>query len=100
MPWLHGEHPAITAPANTVYVGADGKSEAAPDTALIQFGLSVQEGKAPRQLYERASRDAEQVRQILRANGVDPKAANLGFFSTQPVYDWKSLTPQAGGGPG
>ncbi|PYX53769.1 MAG: hypothetical protein DMG76_24235 [Acidobacteria bacterium] len=85
------EHPAITAQANTVYVGADGKYEAAPDTALIQFGLSVQEGKA-QAAYEHASRDAEQVRQILRANGVDPKAANLGFFSTQPVYDWKNPT--------
>ena len=40
------EHPAITAQANTLYVGADGNYEAAPDTALIQFGLSVQEGKA------------------------------------------------------
>ncbi len=85
------EHPAITAQANTVYVGADGKYEAAPDTALIQFGLSVQEAKA-QAAYERASRDAEQVRQILRANGVDPKTANLGFFSTQPVYDWKNPT--------
>jgi len=27
------EHPAVTAQANTVYVGADGKFEAAPDTA-------------------------------------------------------------------
>jgi uncharacterized protein len=85
------EHPAVTAQANTVYVGVDGKCEAAPDTALIQFNLSVQEGKA-HLAYEHASRDAEQVREILRANGVDPKAANLGFFSTQPVYDWKSPT--------
>jgi uncharacterized protein YggE len=85
------EHPAITAQANTVYVGVDGKYEAAPDTAVIQFNLSVQESKA-RAAYEHASRDAEQVREILRANGVDPKAANLGFFSTQPVYDWKTPT--------
>ncbi len=62
------EHPAVSAQANTVYVAADGKCEAAPDTAVIQ------------------------VREILRANGVDPKAANLGFFSTQPVYDWKAPT--------
>jgi uncharacterized protein YggE len=85
------EHPAITAQANTVYVGVDGKYEAAPDTAVIQFNLSVQESKA-RAAFEHASRDAEQVREILRANGVDPKAANLGFFSTQPVYDWKTPT--------
>jgi hypothetical protein len=31
----------------------------------------------------------EQVRQVLRANGIDPKAASIGFFSVQPVYDWK-----------
>jgi uncharacterized protein len=85
------EHPAVTAQANTVYVGGDGKYEAAPDTAVIQFDLSVEESKA-HAAYEHASRDAEQVREILRANGVDPKAASLGFFSTQPVYDWKTPT--------
>src|SRR5260370_29378520 len=85
------EHPEVSAQANTVYVGADGKFEAAPDTAVIQFNLSVQESTA-HAAYEHASRDAEQVREILRANGVDPKAANLGFFSTQPVYDWKTPT--------
>ena len=36
------EHPAVTAQPNSVYVGADGKFEAAPDTALIQFNISVQ----------------------------------------------------------
>jgi uncharacterized protein YggE len=94
------EHPAVTAQANTVYVGVDGNYEAAPDTALIQFNLSVQEGKA-HVAYEHASRDAEQVRQILRANGVDPKAANLGFFSTgrsmtgkiRPASRWRSALP-------
>src|SRR5260370_41567347 len=85
------EPPAVSAQANTVYVAADGKCEAAPDTAVIQFNLSVQESKA-HAAYDHASRDAEQVREILRANGVDPKAANLGFFSTQPVYDWKAPT--------
>src|SRR6266567_7972379 len=78
------EHPAITAQANTVYVGADGKYEAAPDTALIQFNLSVQQETA-QAAYQHASKEAEQMRQILHANGIDPKAANLGFFSTQPV---------------
>ena len=34
-------------------------------------------------------RYAEQVRQILRSNSVDPKAAEIGFFSIQPVYDWR-----------
>jgi uncharacterized protein YggE len=85
------EHSAVTAQANTVYVGGEGKYEAAPDTAVIQFNLSAQESKA-QAAYEHASRGAEQVREILRANGVDPKAASLGFFSTQPVYDWKTPT--------
>lgn len=83
------DHPAITAPANTVYVGADGKYEAAPDTALIQFNLSVQEQTA-QAAYQHASKEAEQMRQILHANGIEPKTANLGFFSIQPVFDWKT----------
>ena len=42
------EHPALTAQANTVYVGADGKFEAAPDTAVIQFNVAVQEDTSDR----------------------------------------------------
>jgi uncharacterized protein YggE len=82
------EHPAVTALPNSVYVGADGKFESAPDTALLQFRISVQEDAAQK-AYEHASKDAEQVRQVLRANGIEPKAANLGFLSVQPVYEWK-----------
>ena len=33
------EHPSITAQPNSVYVGADGKFESAPDTAVIQFNI-------------------------------------------------------------
>jgi len=83
------EHPAVTALPNTVYVGADGKFESPPDTAVIQFNISVQEGSS-QAAYEHASRDAEQVRQVLRANSIEPKAANLGFLSVQPMYDWKN----------
>lgn len=39
--------------------------------------------------YQRASKDVEQVRQVLRANGLDPKTATVGFFSVQPLYEWK-----------
>jgi uncharacterized protein YggE len=83
------EHPAVTAQANTVFVGADGKFEANPDTALIQFNISVQE-ETSRAAYDRASRAAEQIRQILRSNGIEPKVAEIGFFSLQPVYDFKT----------
>jgi len=83
------EHPSVTAQPNSVYVGSDGKFESAPDTAVIQFNVSVQENTA-QAAYQQASKDAEQVREVLRANGIEPKAASIGFLSVQPVYDWKN----------
>lgn len=82
------DHPAITAQPNTVYVGADGRFETAPDTALLQMNVSVQEQTA-QAAYEETSKNVEQVRKVLRANGLDPKTASVGFFAVQPVYDWK-----------
>src|ERR1700758_1847857 len=82
------EHPAVTAQANTVYVGADGKFEASPDTALLQMNISVQDQTA-QVAYQEAAKNVEQVRQVLRANGLDTKLATIGFYSVQPVYDWK-----------
>ena len=83
------EHPTVTAQANTVYVGADGKYEAAPDTALVQFSISTQADTA-KTAYDQASRGAEQVRQLLRSNGIPPQMAEFGFFSLQPIYDYRS----------
>ncbi|MGC2550927.1 MAG: SIMPL domain-containing protein, partial [Candidatus Sulfotelmatobacter sp.] len=74
---------------NSIYVGTDGKFESAPDTAVIQFNISVQEDTS-QAAYQHASKDAEQVREVLRANGVEPKSATIGFFSVQPMYDWKN----------
>ena len=89
------EHPAVTAQANTVYVGADGKFEAVPDTAQIQFNVSVQD-ETSAVAFQRASKNVEQVRQVLRNNGIEPKAANIGFLSVQPVYEWKPKQHVAG----
>ena len=86
---LGQERPTVTAQPNTVFVGADGKFEASPDTALLQFNISAQEDTS-RGAYDRASKSAEQIRQILRANGIEPKAAEIGYFSLQPVYDYKN----------
>jgi len=83
------EHPTVAAQSNTVYVGADGKFEAAPDTAQIQFHVSVQEDTS-QAAFDHASKQVEQVRQVMRANGIDTKAATVGFLSVQPVYDWKN----------
>jgi uncharacterized protein YggE len=85
---LAQEHPAVTAQQNSIYVGADGKFESAPDTAQIQFSVSVQD-ETSQIAFQRASKNVDQVRQVLRANGVDPKSANIGFLSVQPVYEWR-----------
>jgi len=87
-PGFSQEHPAVTAQPNTVYVGADGKYEAAPDTAQIQMNISVQDD-SPQAAYQRASRNVDQVRQVLRANGLDTKLATIGFYSVQPMYEYK-----------
>ncbi|MFI5115978.1 MAG: SIMPL domain-containing protein [Terriglobales bacterium] len=73
---------------NTVWVGADGKYEAAPDTVLVQFSISAQEDKL-QDANLKASRAADHVRQLLRSNGLDPKDAQVGQFSVQPVYDYR-----------
>ena len=74
---------------NTVYVGADGRFESSPDTALLQFNISAQEETA-KAAYDRASRAAEQTREILRSNKIDPKEAQISSFSIDPVYDYRN----------
>ncbi|MGA8620344.1 MAG: SIMPL domain-containing protein [Candidatus Sulfotelmatobacter sp.] len=86
---LAQEHPTITALPNSLYVGADGKFESAPDTAVLQFNISVQDDSS-QTAYQHASKDVEQVREVLRANGIEPKVATIGFFSVQPAYEWKN----------
>jgi uncharacterized protein len=76
-----------------VVVGADGKFEANPDTAVVQFDISAQEDNS-RAAYDRASKAAEQIRQILRSNAIDPKAAQISAFSIQPIYDYKPAKPK------
>jgi uncharacterized protein len=86
---LGQDHPAVSALPNTVFVSADGKFESAPDTALIQFNISAQADSA-KAAYDQAAKEAETTRQVLRANGIDPKAAEIGFFSLNLQYDWKN----------
>jgi uncharacterized protein len=88
-PLVAQEHPAITAQPNSIFVGADGKYESAPDTAVMQFNIAAQDDTS-RGAYDRASKNAAQIREILRSNGVDPKSAEIGYFALQPVYDYKN----------
>jgi len=74
---------------NTVSVGADGKFEADPDTAVIGFIIATQEGST-QEAYDKASKAADQVRQAMKANGIDPKAAEFSSYSLQPMYDYRS----------
>jgi uncharacterized protein YggE len=74
---------------NTVYAAGDGKYLVDPDTAVIQFNISAQENTS-RAAYDRASKAAEQVRTVLQSNGIEVKAAQFGFFSLQPVHNYKN----------
>lgn len=74
---------------NTVMVGADGKFEADPDTVLVQFNIAAQDDNL-QGANDRATRAAEQVRELLRKNGIDPKQAQIGHFVVSPVYDYKN----------
>lgn len=73
---------------NTIAIGADGKFEAAPDTAMITFGVSAQDSTS-RGAYDKAAKASEQIRNLLKTNGIDPKMAEIGYFSLQPVFDYK-----------
>jgi uncharacterized protein len=87
IPGVAQDH-ALPQEPNTIYVGADGKFEAAADTAKIQFNVSVQEDSSQK-AFDRAAKNVEQVREVLRTNGIEPKAATVGSLSVEPVYDWK-----------
>ncbi len=89
LPFAAAQTPTLTPQPNTVFVGADGKFESAPDTALIQFNISAQ-AENSKDAYDLAAKQAEAARAVLRANGIDPKSAEIGFFSLNPQYDWKN----------
>jgi len=74
---------------NTISVTADGKYEAAPDTAVVTFSFSVQENDS-KTAYDHLSRVVDEVREMLRQNGIDPKQAQVGYFGLQPVRDYKN----------
>jgi hypothetical protein len=74
---------------NTVYAGADGNFEAAPDTAVIRMDIASQQDTS-RAAYDHAAIAVDHVRQVLKTNGIDLKSAQFGTYQMQPVYDWKN----------
>jgi uncharacterized protein len=74
---------------NAIYAGADGKFEAAPDTALVRMDIAAQQDSS-RAAYDHAAAAAKRIREVLTANGIDPKTAQVGLYQVQPIYDWKN----------
>jgi uncharacterized protein len=74
---------------NTIYAGADGKFEAAPDTAVIRMDIASQQDTS-RAAYDHAAVAVDHIRQVLKSNGIDLKAAQFGTYQMQPMYDWKN----------
>ncbi|HEV7550843.1 MAG TPA: SIMPL domain-containing protein [Candidatus Angelobacter sp.] len=73
---------------NTVYAGADGKFEAAPDTVVVRMDIASQQDTS-RAAYDHVALAVDHVRQVLKTNGIDLKAAQFGTYQMQPMYDWK-----------
>lgn len=86
---VKAQNPPTQPQLNTVYVASDGQFEAAPDTAVVRFSVAAQESTS-RAAYDKTSAAVEKVRQALRSSGIDVKLAQVGFYSVQPVYDWKN----------
>jgi uncharacterized protein len=74
---------------NTIYAGADGKFEAPPDTAVIRMDIASQQDTS-RAAYDHAALAVDHIRQVLKSNGIDLKAAQFGTYQMQPMYDWKN----------
>ncbi len=81
---------------NTIYAGADGKFEAAPDTALLRLDVAAQQDTS-RAAYDKVAVAVDRVRQVLKNNAIDVKTAQFGFYQMQPVYDWKEPETQSPG---
>ncbi len=73
---------------NTIFAGADGKYEAAPDTAVLRMDIGAQQDTS-RAAYNKAAAAVDRVRQVLKSNGIDPKMAQFSSYQLVPVYDWK-----------
>jgi uncharacterized protein YggE len=74
---------------NTIYAGADGKFESAPDTAVLHMDIASQQ-ETSKAAYDKVAAAADNVRTVLRNNGIEPKIAELSGYSVQPIYDWKN----------
>lgn len=79
----------VTPAANTIAVAADGQFQAAPDTAVVELQMTGQNVNL-KDAYAAAQAQAEQVRGILRDQGVAPEQAHWNSYQVQPNFDYKT----------
>ncbi len=72
---------------NSISVTGEGQYETDPDVAVVSLTISTQE-KQLKDAYAKATRAADQIRDALRSQGIDPKEAQIGFFQVAPVYEY------------
>jgi len=87
--WAEAQGPTLVVQPNTIYAGGDGKFEAAPDTAVLRLDIAAQQDTS-RAAYDHAAAAADRVRQVMKSTGLDAKDLQIGFYSVQPMYDWKN----------
>lgn len=76
-------------PADTIEVSVQGRFEAAPDTAVLGIDIRGQ-NRNLKTAYAEAQKQAEQVRTLLREQGIPADEAQLGSYQVQPNIDWKT----------
>src|SRR5207237_5582493 len=67
---LMAQAPTVNAAPNTLFTGADGKFDAPPDTALVQFNISAHADNA-KAAYAHDCKQYAQVTATVRADGND-----------------------------
>jgi uncharacterized protein YggE len=80
---------APAADQNTVTVSAQGKFEAAPDTAVVNWDITG-ENASLKTAYAQAQAQAGQVRALLTRQGFTPQQAHWTSYQVQPQWDAKS----------
>jgi uncharacterized protein YggE len=85
---LGQERPTIAAQPNSVFVGADGKFEANPDTALMQFNISAQEATS-RQPMTAPRRRRSRYGRFCGPTGLSPRRRRSATFPCNPFMTTK-----------
>lgn len=72
--------------ADTIVVQADGKYEADPDLATLNFYISTQD-KELRRAYEKATQSMQRILQLAEQNGLRKEEISKSALTVVPLYD-------------